>query len=182
MSLKDSVISPWMTHDMKGKALSEDLLLHRRIVTGRLDHRCWAYSPRVHFFERFLRANIVDILRLGGMLPLSEAADPRLLLCASDPDPRRPPPSLPLPPRPRPRATGTRSSPLGFETNENENMSIECRRTYSSDQIANRQRAPARRPPVNPSCCGSHLTSSPFRPSVWANSSTRKVAPDPSKQ
>ena len=104
------------------------------------------YSLRVHFFERILRANTADMLKLGGTLPPpSEAADPRLLLCASDPDPRRPPrpppPSLPLPPRPR--ATGTRSSPLGFATKEKENMArIDARaRTHSSDQIANKQSA-----------------------------------------
>ena len=86
------------------------------------------YSLRVHFFERILRANTVDMLRLDGIPPpppppWSEASDPRLLvLRASDPDPRRPPPSSSLQRRPR-AATGTRSSPLGLATNEKENMS-----------------------------------------------------------
>ena len=82
------------------------------------------YSLRVHFFERILRANTVDMLRLDGIPPpaWSEASDPRLLLLrASDPDPRRPPPSSSLQRRPR-RGTGTRSSPLGLATNEKENM------------------------------------------------------------
>ena len=92
------------------------------------------YSLRVHFFERILRANTVDMLRLDGIPPppWSEASDPRLLLLrASDPDPRRPPPSSSLQRRPR-GATGTRSSPLGLATNEKENMS----RTHFTVQVA----------------------------------------------
>ena len=94
------------------------------------------YSLRVHFFDRILRANTVDMLRLDGISPTptppSEASEPRLLLLrASDPDPRRPPPSSSLPRRPRP-ATGTRSSPLGLATNEKENMS----RTHFTVQLA----------------------------------------------
>ena len=96
------------------------------------------YSLRVHFFERILRANTVDMLRLDGIPPRpprppwSEASDPRLLLLrASDPDPRRPPPSSSLQRRPR-AATGTRSSPLGLATNEKENMS----RTHFTVQAA----------------------------------------------
>ena len=59
------------------------MLFHGRIGT--------VYSLLVHIFERFFKANIADMLRLGGMLPLNEAADPRrLLCCASDPDPLRP--------------------------------------------------------------------------------------------
>ena len=126
------------------------------------------YSLRVHFFERILRANTADMLKLGGTLPPpSEAADPRLLLCASDPDPRRPPrpppPSLPLPPRPR--ATGTRSSPLGFATKEKENMArIDARshaRTPQTQLLTSNARGRA-----NPSCCGAPASSLSFSTAI----------------
>ena len=121
------------------------------------------YSLR-KLLERLLRANIADMLRLDGTLPPpSEAADPRLLLCASDPDSRRPPrpPLLSLPLPPRPRATGTRSSPLGFATKEKENMfRIDARTPQPNCEQATR---------ANPSCCGAPASSPSFSTaSVWA--------------